>query len=117
MTKEFKFDVEAIRAQFPACKLEVEGAPIAYMDGPGGTQVPQRVVDRIVKYLIEENANEGGNFKAGRLAEIFEDEAREAAADFLGCEPGKSDSTALRARTTPTSPTPWREDLSLARRS
>ena len=40
MTKEFKFDVEAIRAQFPACKLEVEGAPIAYMDGPGGTQVP-----------------------------------------------------------------------------
>ena len=89
MTKEFKSDVEAIRAQFPACKLEVEGAPIAYMDGPGGTQVPQRVVDRIVKYLIEENANEGGNFKAGRLAEIFEDEAREAAADFLGCEPGE----------------------------
>jgi cysteine desulfurase family protein (TIGR01976 family) len=89
MSKEFKFDVEAIRAQFPACKLEVEGAPIAYLDGPGGTQVPQRVVDRIVKYLIEENANEGGNFKAGRLAEIFEDEARAAAADFLGCEPGE----------------------------
>ncbi len=89
MGKEFKFDVEAIRAQFPACKLEVSGAPIAYLDGPGGTQVPQRVLDRIVKYMVEENANEGGNFKAGRLGEILEDEAREAAADFLGCEPGE----------------------------
>ena len=89
MGKEFKYDVEAIREQFPACKLEVAGAPIAYLDGPGGTQVPQKVVDRIVKYLIEENANEGGNFKAGRLAEIFEDEARAAVADFLGCEPGE----------------------------
>ena len=89
MGKEFKFDVEAVRAQFPACKLEVAGAPIAYLDGPGGTQVPQRVLDRIVKYLVEENANEGGNFKAGRLGEILEAEAREAAADFLGCEPGE----------------------------
>lgn len=89
MGKEFNFDVEAIRAQFPACKLEVGGAPIAYLDGPGGTQVPQRVLDRIVKYLVEENANEGGNFKAGRLGEILEEEARIAAADFLGCEPGE----------------------------
>ena len=89
MSKEFKFDVEAIRQQFPACKLEVAGAPIAYLDGPGGTQVPQRVVDRITKYLIEENANEGGNFRAGRFAEILEDEARAAAADFLGCEEGE----------------------------
>ena len=87
MAKEFKFDVEALRAQFPACKLEVAGAPIAYMDGPGGTQVPQRVLDAIVKYLVEENANEGGNFKAGRIAEIREEEARQAAADFLGCDP------------------------------
>ena len=89
MSKEFKFDVEALRQQFPACKLEVAGAPIAYLDGPGGTQVPQRVVDRITKYLIEENANEGGNFRAGRFAEILEDEVRAAVADFLGCEAGE----------------------------
>ena len=95
MAKEFKFDVEAIREQFPACKLEVEGAPIAYLDGPGGTQVPQRVLDRIMQYMVEENANEGGNFKAGRLGEmlehgqprIFSDVSRE-----------KSDSAALRPR-------------------
>ena len=89
MAKEFKFDVEAIREQFPACKLEVEGAPIAYLDGPGGTQVPQRVLDRIMQYMVEENANEGGNFKAGRLGEMLEHEARKAAADLLGCEPGE----------------------------
>lgn len=83
---EFKFDVEAVRAQFPACKLEVAGSPIAYLDAPGGTQVPQRVLDRIMKYLIEENANEGGYFKAGELGEILEDEARQAAADLLGSE-------------------------------
>ena len=89
MAKEFKFDVEAIREQFHACKLEVEGAPIAYLDGPGGTQVPQRVLDRIMQYMVEENANEGGNFKAGRLGEMLEHEARKAAADLLGCEPGE----------------------------
>lgn len=83
---EFKFDVESVRAQFPACKLEVEGSPIAYLDAPGGTQVPQRVLDRIMKYMIEENANEGGFFKAGMLGEILEEEAREAAADLLGAE-------------------------------
>jgi len=82
----FKFDVEAVRAQFPACKLEVEGSPIAYLDAPGGTQVPQRVIDRIMKYLISENANEGGYFKAGMLAESIEEEARQAVADLLGSE-------------------------------
>ena len=97
MAKEFKFDVEAIREQFPACKLEVEGAPIAYLDGPGGTQVPQRVLDRIMQYMVEENANEGGNFKAGRLGEMLEHEARKAAADLLGCEPGAGASGELRS--------------------
>ena len=59
MANKFKFDVDFIRDQFPACKLEVGGAPIAYLDGPGGTQIPQRVLDRIMKYMIEQNANEG----------------------------------------------------------
>ena len=62
--KEFQFDVEKFRSQFPACGLQVAGAPIAYLDGPGGTQVPQRVIDAINHYLIYTNANEGGNFKA-----------------------------------------------------
>lgn len=82
---EFKFDVNEIRAQFPACSQEIDGTPIAYLDGPAGTQVPQRVIDRIVKFYTEQNANKGGNFKAGRLINGYEDEAREAVADFLGC--------------------------------
>ncbi|MDO4517764.1 MAG: cysteine desulfurase-like protein [Bacillota bacterium] len=89
MAMNFDFNVEAIRAQFPACKLEVQGAPIAYLDGPGGTQIPQRVLDSIMKYMVEQNANEGGNFKASAFCDIIEDGAREACADLLGCEPGE----------------------------
>lgn len=101
---EFKFDVEAVRAQFPACKLEVAGSPIAYLDAPGGTQVPQRVLDRIMKYLIEENANEGGYFKAGELGEILEDEARQALRICWEAKPAKSASVAPPPRTTSISP-------------
>ena len=83
----FKFDVEEVRRQFPACSLEIDGIPIAYLDGPGGTQVPHQVLNAITGYLINDNANEDGNFKAGLQARNIEASAREAAADFLGCEP------------------------------
>lgn len=82
---EFKFDVEALRAQFPACQLKVAGEPIAYLDGPGGTQVPQRVIDAITNHLINNNANEGGCFKASYAVDDVEQNAFQAAADFLGC--------------------------------
>lgn len=83
----FAFDVQKFREQFPACRLEVAGAPIAYLDGPGGTQVPQRVVDAITGYLIGTNANEGGNFRASYITDEVEQAAFAAAADFLGCSP------------------------------
>lgn len=86
MKNGFKYDVDAIRAQFPACKLEIAGAPIAYLDGPGGTQVPQSVLDAMVGYLVNDNANEDGNFRASTMARYTEETARAAAADFLGCE-------------------------------
>ena len=86
MKNGFKYDVDAIRAQFPACKLEIAGAPIAYLDGPGGTQVPQPVLDAMVGYLVNDNANEDGNFRASTMARYTEETARAAAADFLGCE-------------------------------
>ncbi len=82
----FNFDVEAVRKQFPACDIEIDGIPIAYLDGPGGTQVPRCVLDAITGYLINDNANEDGNFRAGLKARDVEQSAREAAADFLGCE-------------------------------
>lgn len=86
MKKEFKYDVGAIREKFPACRLEIKGAPIAYLDGPGGTQVPQAVLDAMVGYMVNDNANEDGNFKASHMARYTEETARAAAADFLGCE-------------------------------
>ena len=44
------FDVGALRGEFPALGLEQDGRPLAFFDGPGGTQVPQRVIDAVVDY-------------------------------------------------------------------
>ena len=82
----FKFDVEALREQFPACDLQINGTPIAYLDGPGGTQVPYSVLDAITGYMIYDNANEDGNFRAGLKQGDIEIAARQAGADFLGCD-------------------------------
>src|ERR1700712_3518181 len=49
--------VEEIRAQFPALRRMEGTAPVAYLDGPGGTQVPQAVVDAMADYLLHHNAN------------------------------------------------------------
>lgn len=83
---EFKFDVDAVRADFPSCALMIDGSPIAYLDGPGGSQVPKCVMDAMMNYMINENANEDGNFKAGKNARSVEDGARAACADLLGCD-------------------------------
>jgi selenocysteine lyase/cysteine desulfurase len=49
--------VNVIRDQFPALRREHRGHPVAYFDGPGGTQVPAVVVDRMRDYLLHHNAN------------------------------------------------------------
>ena len=46
-----------IRARFPALLRRHGGRPVAYFDGPGGTQVPQPVADAVVDYLLHHNAN------------------------------------------------------------
>ena len=56
------FDIKAIRRQFPALNKKDEGKPRVYLDNPAGTQVPFQVLDRIQDYLIQTNANQGGNF-------------------------------------------------------
>ena len=50
MTKQ-QFDPIPLRAQFPALQLEVGGETAVYLDGPGGTQVPQSVIDAMSGYL------------------------------------------------------------------
>ena len=56
------FDVDAVRARFPALSLDQDGRPIAFFDGPGGTQVPESVIDAVSRYYRESNANADGAF-------------------------------------------------------
>jgi len=63
----------------------VNGHPAAFLDGPGGTQVPQRVIDAVANYLRRDNANTGGAYATGRRTDAMIAEARGAMADFLHC--------------------------------
>src|ERR687892_1373690 len=78
------FEVEALRAEFPALQREQDGRPVAFLDGPGGTQVPRRVVDAVATYLTDTNANAGGAFTTSEASDAMVDEAHRAVADFLG---------------------------------
>ena len=78
-------DVDAVRARFSALK-----APTAYFDAPGGTQVPDSVIDAISAYLRESNANLGGAFRTSRSTDALLAQARLTAAAFLRCEPGEA---------------------------
>ena len=80
-----QLDLSWVRAQFPALSLEVNGHPAAFLDGPGGTQVPQRVIDAISNYLRTSNANTCGAYATSRRTDQTIAEARWAMADFLGC--------------------------------
>jgi cysteine desulfurase family protein (TIGR01976 family) len=76
-----------IRGQFPALSQTVGGQPAVFFDGPGGTQVPQRVIDAIGDYLIHANSNTHGAFQTSARTDDSIAVAHAAMADFLGCEP------------------------------
>ena len=78
------FDVDALRAEFPALAREQDGRPVVFLDGPGGTQVPQRVIDAVAGYLRDTNANAGGAFLTSEQSDAMTEEAHGAVADFLG---------------------------------
>lgn len=77
------FDVTEIRRRFPALELTLDGRPLAFFDGPGGTQVPQVVIDAVARYYRESNANDGGAFITSQRSDAIVREARGAVADFL----------------------------------
>jgi len=77
------FDLSFVRSQFPALSLSDAGRPAVYFDGPGGTQVPQRVIDAMAHYLIHTNANHGGVFRTSRESDALLHAAHEAMADLL----------------------------------
>ncbi len=75
-------DVDAVRARFSALRRD-----LVLFDGPGGTQVPDEVIDAIATYLRESNANVSGPYETSRRTEALVTQARLTAAAFLGCHP------------------------------
>jgi len=82
-----KFDVEWAREQFPALRQTVNGQPAVFFDAPGGTQVPQRVIDAISHYLATSNANTHGAFLTSERTDEIYAGAHAAMADFFNCDP------------------------------
>ena len=72
------------RAAFPALRRTLNGKPLAYFDGPGGTQVPQPVIDAVSDYYTRWNANTHGQFVTSQDSDQILQETREALAAFLG---------------------------------
>ena len=84
-----KFDDEFVlhlRQQFPALTRQVQGRPAVFLDGPGGTQVPRRVIVAVSDYLAGTNANQGGVFATSVESDEILAQAQRAAADFLGTD-------------------------------
>ena len=80
-------DVESIRAAFPALQRVHEGLPVAYFDGPGGTQVPRVVTEAMTDYLLRHNANTHWAYPTSIETDTMLWSARETLAGFLGASP------------------------------
>ncbi len=76
--------VEQIRAHFPALARRHHGLPVAYFDGPGGTQVPRQVADAVSDYLLHHNANTHWAFPSSHETDAALIAARAALADWVG---------------------------------
>jgi len=79
------FDVNWVREQFPSLKLQVNGRPAAFLDGPAGTQVVRHVMDAVQEYFLQANANTYGAFLTSRRTNEAISAARAAMADFFNC--------------------------------
>jgi cysteine desulfurase family protein (TIGR01976 family) len=78
-----------IRARFPALQRHHRGLPVAYFDGPGGTQVPQSVVDAMADYLLHHNANTHWAYPTSAETDAMLLAARTAVAEFLNAAPNE----------------------------
>ncbi|MGH7524938.1 MAG: cysteine desulfurase-like protein [Gemmatimonadales bacterium] len=78
-----------IRSDFPALRRQQGGVPVAYFDGPGGTQVPQVVADAMSEYLLHHNANTHWRYPTSEETDRLLDQAREVFAEFPGAVPNE----------------------------
>ena len=81
-----EFPIEAVRARFPALSA---GRDRIYFDAPGGTQICQPAIDRMVAHLTSGTANSGGAFVTSRETDALSAHAHQAMADLLGADPGE----------------------------
>ena len=81
--------VAAIRSHFPALERTEGGAPVAFFDGPGGTQVPRAVAEAMTDYLLRHNANTHWIYPTSLETDAMLAAARSAMADFLGGDPSE----------------------------
>ena len=85
-TEATALDLAWVRSQFPSLTQTVNGQSAVFFDGPGGTQVPQRVIDAISDYLKYSNANTCGAYATSRRTDALLTESRGAMGDFFGCD-------------------------------
>ncbi len=84
--KTFAASTEEIRSHFPALERRHNGFPVAYFDGPGGTQVPRAVVEAMNDYLFHHNANTHWAYPTSEETDELIADARQTLADFFNCE-------------------------------
>ena len=77
------YDIDRVRAAFPALSITDSGRRRIYFDNPAGTQVPQTVIDSMTACLLEANANIGGGFSTSNNVDELLANAHQAAADLL----------------------------------
>jgi len=81
--------VAEIRTHFPALERVHNGYPVAYFDGPGGTQVPRFVVERMSDYLYHHNANTHWEYPTSAETDAAIEQAREVLAEFVNASPSE----------------------------
>jgi cysteine desulfurase family protein (TIGR01976 family) len=81
--------IAAIRSSFPALERRVGDVPVAYFDGPGGTQVPRPVADAVSDYLLHHNANTHWAYPTSLETDALLAEARRRLASFLNASPSE----------------------------
>ena len=81
--------VTEIRKHFPALERVHNDYPVAYFDGPGGTQVPRYVVEQMSDYLYHHNANTHWAYPTSAETDAALEYAREACAEFLNASPNE----------------------------
>ncbi len=83
-------DIPERRKEFPSLSRVHNGYPLAFFDGPGGTQVPRSVIDAVVSYYCTCNSNTHGFFVTTNESDMMLEETRKAVASFLGASGGSN---------------------------